>query len=401
MLSVDEALARVLAEARPRPPVELPTAEALGLVLAEEVVSDVDSPPHDKALVDGYAVVAADLAAGGATLEVVEEITAGRVPTRPIGPGQAARIMTGAPLPAGADAVAMVEHAEALTGEGLGRVRLARPIAAGRSVLPRGASMRAGDVVLTEGHPLRSVELGLLAEIGRSRVRVVPRPIVAVLATGDELVPPDARPGPGQIRNSNGPLLHAAVVESGAEHVALGIARDEPKELQSLIRAGLKAADVLVLSGGVSAGVLDLAPGVLRASGVEERFHKVHMKPGKPLWFGVAPGEPPQLVFGLPGNPVSTLVCFHLFVRAALARLGGRRSDALETQEAELTAPFTHRGDRPTFHPGRTVDARRVEPLRWQGSADLRTLAEADALVCFPAGDREFAVGDRLRVVLL
>lgn len=411
MLTVDDALARVVAAALPKKPIEVSTSEALGLVLAEDVASDIDSPPHDKSLVDGYAVRSADTnsppyqeGAGRATLTVLEQITAGQVPTRAVESGQATRIMTGAPLPQGVDAVVMVEHTETLSAEGAQpeRVRLLQPIALGRNLQRRGASMRAGDVVLRAGHQLRAIEIGLLAEVGRMQVRVVPRPTVAVLATGDELTPPERVPGPGQIRNSNGPLLHAAVLAAGAEHIALGIARDEATELTSLVRAGLQAADVLVLSGGVSAGVLDLVPGVLRELGVEERFHKVRMKPGKPLWFGVLPGETPRLVFGLPGNPVSTLVCFHLFVRPALARLAGHSDARAGVSLARLSAPLVHRGDRPTYHPGRLLgDGALIEPLAWQGSADLRTLAKADALIAFPAGDREFAVGERVEVLLL
>jgi molybdopterin molybdotransferase len=274
----------------------------------------------------------------------------------------------------------------------------------------RATSMAAGDVVLRSGHLLRPIELGVLAEVGRTEVRVVPRPRVAVLATGNELVPPEVKPGAGHIRNSNSPMLVAAARAAGAESFDLGIARDQLDSMQAMIAKGLEA-DVLVLSGGVSAGVLDLVPSVLKSLGVEQVFHKISIKPGKPLWFGVLRRERKNqdgeqgdtLVFGLPGNPVSSLVGFELFVRPALARLAGREF-AAEYVSARLAAAFTHRGDRPTYHPAELkADAEQAvaTPLRWKGSADLRTLSAANALLVFPAGDYTLAAGDEVRAMRL
>jgi molybdopterin molybdotransferase len=407
MITVEEALERVLARARPRPAETIPVADALGLVLAEEVTSDVDSPPHDKSIVDGYAVVAADLAAGEARLEVLEEVVAGAVPTRQVAPGQATRLMTGAPLPPGADAVVMVENAQVLPRPdgGVERVLLrASQVRPGQNIMRRGTSLRRGQAVLGPGHLLRAVEIGLLCEVGRVEVQAVPRSTVAVLPTGNELVPPVDLPAAGQIRNSNGPMLLAAARRVGAEPVDLGVGRDDPGELRRLIQQGL-AADVLVLSGGVSAGVLDLVPRVLAELGVEQVFHKVRLKPGKPLWFGVASVQGlDKLVFGLPGNPVSSLVCFELFVRPAIERLAGRQKLGQKRTTARLATSHVHRGERPTYHPARLKpgpDGDEVEPLAWHGSADLLGLAEADALVCFPAGDRTHEAGSRLDVYLL
>jgi molybdopterin molybdotransferase len=266
--------------------------------------------------------------------------------------------------------------------------------------------MKRGDVVLRSGGVLTPAQIGLAAEVGRAMLSVVPRPRVAILSTGDELVPAGVVPSAGQIRNSNGPLLAALTTRAGGVPVELGIARDDRVDLRAKIAEGLKA-DALVLSGGVSAGVLDLVPSVLEELGVQQVFHKVNVKPGKPLWFGSfkANDGAVKSVFGLPGNPVSTLVCFELFVRPAIERLSDKAwLPARETQEWTLLNDFVHNGDRPTYWPGiRLVIAEGkfssgVVPLEWKGSGDLRTIAEADCLICFPAGDRRYAAGETVQV---
>jgi molybdopterin molybdotransferase len=406
MLSVDEALQQVLAPAKAKPPTFCPLGEALGLVLAEDIASDVDSPPHDKSLVDGYAVLAADLTGGTVELEIIEEVTAGAVPTRALTGGCAIRIMTGAPIPTGADAVVMVEQTQSLDSRNpLGQVRFAaQRVTPGQNIMRRAASMARGDLALRAGVMIRAVEIGVLSEVGRSEIRVVGRPTLSVLPTGNELVPPNGTPAAGQIRNSNGPMLLAAARAAGAVGIDLGIARDDRGQMRERIARGLES-DILVISGGVSAGVLDLVPGVLDELGVRQIFHKVHLKPGKPLWFGaLASPAGDRFVFGLPGNPVSSLVCFELFVRPLIGRLAGRNNTALEELAAELSIDFSHRGDRPTYHPARlsTIEGRtRIAPLRWQGSGDLRTLVEANALACFPAGDRAYRAGEMIRVLRL
>lgn len=413
MLSVDEALALVLAQCVALPPRTSALAEADGAILAEDVASDLDSPPYDKSIVDGYAIIADDLASGEACLTILEEVVAGDVPTVAVERGTATRIMTGAPIPPGADAVVMVERTEQEPHESqpnqatsLGRVVIRDAgMRAGRNILRRGTSLRAGDIVLRAGTRLRAVEIGLLAEVGRASVQVASRPTVAILPTGNELVEPHEIPGPGQIRNSNGLLLAAATRAAGGDSLILPVARDNEADLREKISRGL-AHDVMILSGGVSAGVLDLVPRVLADLGVEQVFHKLNLKPGKPLWFGVARcRERPTLVFGLPGNPVSSFVCSELFVRPAIERMIGCPESGLRTTGAHLEADFQQRGDRHTFLPAvyRVGDdaVARVAPVTWHGSADLRGLTAANALIALPAGDWLFKAGEIVAVRLL
>jgi molybdopterin molybdotransferase len=330
--------------------------------------------------------------------------------------------MTGAPIPEGADAVVPIEQSELVDAT---MVRLHRlDPACGQNVLPRGASMRAGDVVLQRGTLLRPIEVALLAETGHASVTVQPRPRVAVLPTGNEIVSVDEQPGPGQIRNSNGPMLLSAAARAGGEPVDLGIARDDRDALKRAIEAGL-AADVLVLSGGVSAGAFDLVPAVLAELGVEQVFHKIALRPGKPLWFGVKRTTGHNvLVFGLPGNPVSSLVCFELFVRPAIAALSGGGFVGLRSVPAKLSHDFAHAGGRVAYLPARVYftpnemlslegrshdntssqDSRAnqiVEILPWQGSADIATLARANVLAHLPSEKLHYVAGTNIDVLLL
>lgn len=403
MLTVDEALGQIQERVERKAAIKVPLDQGLGRMLAEEITCDRDSPPWDKAMVDGYAVVASDLSQGVGSFTVIEEIVAGATPTQAVRPGEATRIMTGAPIPQGCDAVVMVERTRIVGSGSPEQVEISEQARAGQNILRRGAAMRAGESVLPAGKMLRAIELGLLAEVGRAEVHVVPTPRVAVLSTGNELAPAGAMLSAGQIRNSNGPMLLAAARELQAEAIDLGIVRDEAPALRAAITQGLQA-DVLVLSGGVSAGVLDLVPQLLAELGVEQVFHKLSLKPGKPMWFGVRPAQRSRcLVFGLPGNPVSSYVCFHLFVRRVIEWLAGR-PDSTKQRAMALGSEFKHRGDRPTFHPGRvtTIDgASTIELVRWRGSADLYGLSQADALIHFPAGNQDYAAGDKVEVVVL
>jgi molybdopterin molybdotransferase len=393
MLEVADARGVVLRACQPLDVAPTPLAEALGRVLAEDVRADLDSPPFTKSLMDGYAVRADD----GLNLRLTDVVAAGDPPGATVGPGEAIRIFTGAPLPDGADAVVMVEKTEPAEPKVGEPVRLTEPVKPGQNVLPRGREMRAGDVVLPVGTAITPAAVGLLAGVGRATVSAVRPPRVAVMATGSELVEADATPGPGQIRNSNGPMLVAQAARSKSVPLYLGIGRDDANVLAAMVRDGLANADVLILAGGVSVGAFDLVPGVLHGLGVEAHFHKVRMKPGKPLLFGTRGNT---LVFGLPGNPVSSFVCFELFVRPALRALAGHRDPGPNTATLPLSEPLSAKNDRPTFHPAK-LGGTAVRPLPWFGSADLRALLTADALLVLPPGEVRFGAGQSVPVVVL
>lgn len=398
MLDVEDAQRIVRDHARMLTPRPMPLSPgALGCVLAEDIASDIDMPPFDKAMMDGFAVRSAEIGPEPREFEVIEEITAGRTPTKVVGAGQVTRIMTGAPMPAGADSVVMVEKSQPV---GPTRVLLSGSIRCGANVQPKARELRSGEIVLQSGAMLRSQEIGLLAIVGRESVLVHPMPSVAVLATGDELVEPRRRPGSGQIRNSNGPMLLAQVVSERTTPTDLGIARDNPQSLRESIAAGLEH-DVLLLSGGVSAGKLDLVPDILAELGVEAHFHKIRMKPGKPLFFGTRGST---LVFGLPGNPVSSFVCFELFVRPALEWIRGVSTARSAFVSLPLAVELQYATDRPTYHPARVESVNGCEcvrPTPWHGSPDLRALTAANALMRIPPGESSFAVGQGMPVLLL
>jgi molybdopterin molybdotransferase len=398
MLTVEEALELVAKHSPPLAPRRVPLGEAAALILAEDITSDIDSPPYNKALMDGYAVRSIDREP---QRRILEEIAAGDVPHFAITPGTASRIMTGAPLPEGADAVVAVEQTE-LANANTVHLHQIDPVG-GQHVLPRGAAMRAGDTVLRCGTLVRPIEIAILAETGHGLVCVIPRPRLAILPTGNELVSIGEKPEPGHIRNSNGPMLVAAGTRAGADATELAAARDTHDDLTRRVQQGL-AADVFVLSGGVSAGKFDLVPQVLAEHGVEPVFHKVALRPGRPLWFGVKKdGARNVLVFGLPGNPVSSLVCFELFMRPAIAALAGLGFARLPSVRAELSHTYDHAGGRAARLPARLDDRgsgeKSVEILPWQGSADIVTLARANGLACLPAEKRRFEPGEILDVV--
>jgi len=411
MIELVEAIALVERTAAPLPPRRVRLLDACGRRLAGPVVADCDSPPWDRAMMDGFAVRGVDYptAASVAEFDVAVDLAAGDVTTIGIGAGACARIMTGAPIPRGADSVVPVESAVDGTGSAHagGRVRLEDPkFRIGQHVARQGAAFRRGQEVLAAGMRLGAAEIGLAAEAGATHVAADARVRVAILSTGSELVPPTAVPAFGQTRNSNGPMLAAAVQLLDAEPVALGIAADRPEAIRAAVAQGL-AADVLVLSGGVSAGDLDLVPEIFGRCGVQQVFHKVRLKPGKPVWFGTLgrAAAPPTLVFGLPGNPASSLVCFELFVRPAIAILAGRPRDAwhLPRCRARLVGPAKAAADRPVYLPCglRGADgAREAQPLPWSGSSDLLGLAGAGGLIALPAGGRVHEAGEEVEVVL-
>jgi len=366
---------------------------ALGRVLAEAVVASEDMPPFAASAKDGFAVIAGDTTPWR---RIIAEQMAGPPVDAAVRPGTAVRIMTGAPLPQGADAVVMVEHTEEVDG----RVRLLRPVRPGQDVRPAGQDLAAGEQVLAPGTFIGPAEIGLLATVGRTEVRVHRRPKVAVLTTGDELVEPDQPIGPGRIRNSNRYTLQAAASVAGAEVVWTGHATDEAAELRRLAVEALGEADVLLTSGGVSMGRRDLVKPLLEELG-EVHFGRVAQKPGKPLTFATV-GE--KLAFGLPGFPVSSLVSFELYVRPALRKMQGHLRLRRPQAEAALSHPIHHEPDRTEFQ--RAIVTERggrywAETTGLQVSGRLRSMVGANALLVLPDDRPHFEQGEVVRAILL
>jgi len=400
MIDYRDALREVVSRAKPLAGEPVPLAKALGRTLARDVRAGENVPPFTKATMDGYAVRAADTVppegAAAVELRVTEDLPAGRVSRKTLGPGQAARIMTGAPLPHGADAVVMVED----TAKADNGVMILRPAKPGDNIGEAGEDLKKGDFVLEKGELLGPAEVGMLAALGQAPAWVARRPRVAVIATGDEIVEPGRRKRPGQIRNSNGPALLAAALQAGAVASYLGIARDRDASLQGKIRRAA-AADILVLSGGVSVGDYDLVKDGLRGHGVRPVFWQVRIKPGKPVFFGVR-GR--QLVFGLPGNPTSAMVTFHLFVRPAIDRMLGRKTVGPRAGKAVL-------GQALTLKPGRTQFLRavpvgdgpelRVVPYPDQKSGVLRSMVKSRVLIVAGADVSRLDEGQTVEVLFL
>jgi len=397
VLSVEEALERILATVRALDAERVPILEAVGRVLAEEVTADRDIPPHTNSAMDGYAVRGADVARVPVRLRVVGEAAAGRPCSVEVMPGAAVRIMTGAPMPAGADTVVPFEQTHA-DGEW---VEVLKATAPGANVRPVGEDVRAGETVLSPGAVLRPQEIGMLAALGRTEVMVIRRPRVAILATGDEVVPPWETPGPGQIRDANSYTVAAQVQRYGGIPLLLGVARDE----EALIRDGLRRAlaeraDIIITSGGVSVGDFDLVKQVLATEG-EIRFWSLNMKPGRPLAFGVVGGVP---LVGLPGNPVAAMIATELFVRPALRKMQGFTRWPWPEVRARLADPIARKDGRRHYLRVRlreTPDGLEATLTGDQGSGILKSLVQADGLAVIPEDAGSLPAGAEVRVLLL
>jgi len=401
MLSVEEALERVLAAFEPLEPERVPVLETLGRVLAEDIYADMDIPPLTNSAMDGYAVQAADTAGASpehpARLRVIYNLAAGYTTGMAVTPGTAIRIMTGAPIPPGADTVVRFEETE----QDGGWVNILKEVPLGKNVRQAGEDVRKGALILPRGTEIRPQEVGMLAALGHKDALVHRRPRVAILATGDEVIEVDAPWQPGKIRNANSYSNAAQVVRYGGVPILLGIARDDVEELTDRIRAGLEqGADLFLTSGGVSVGDFDVVKEVLAAEG-EMAFWRVRMKPGKPLAFGHIQGVP---LLGLPGNPVSAMVSFELFARPAILKMLGKTRLEKPTVEAILLDEIAHKDDRRHFLRV-MIEERDSEYFARltgdQGSGILLSMVRAQGLAIIPEDVDHLPAGARVQVMML
>ena len=398
MLTYEQARRAVINQVEkargPRATANLSVWDALGFVLAEEIKTDREYPPFDRSTRDGYAVRAAEFAPV-ARLRCVAEIKAGDTVTQPLTPRTCVQIMTGAAVPPGADAVVMIEQ----TSREGDSVRFERAAQPGQNIVPRGSEAKRGETILSPGMRLGYAELALAAQVGATQLRCAGKPRVAILSTGDEVVPIDQQPGAFQIRNSNSVSLAAQVRLAGGEAILLGNAADRIDDLREKISRGLRE-DVLVLSGGVSMGKYDLVETVLKDLGAEFYFDAVAIRPGRPAVFGKCGGT---FVFGLPGNPVSTMVTFELFVVPAIDLLSGATARDLPLVGARLGAALNEKPGLTHFLPAR-VEWRGTTPevkaLPWQGSGDIAALARANCFLVVAADRGQVNVGETMPILL-
>ena len=395
-MSADDALARILGAVPVLPATDTPLLDALGLVLAEDTVADRDVPPFRNSAMDGYAVRGDDVQTVPATLRVVGQVAAGGTPERAVGRGEAMRIMTGAPMPEGADTVVRVEDTD--NRDDAVTIKAATP--KGLSVRQAGEDLRAGETILRRGTLLRPAEIGLLASVGGKSVRVHKRPRVAVLSTGDEVVEIDAPLGRGQIRDANRYSLASAVRATGCEPWVRGIVRDTPDALRAALREA-SAADVIVTSGGVSVGDHDHVKPVLSELGTID-FWAIAIRPGRPLAFGELRDGPRRVpIFGLPGNTVSSLLTFEIFVRPGLLRMQGRAHVMRPRAKARLAEPVEKVASLRFFARGiHDPEAGTVRTTGPQGSGILRSMSLANCLIDLPEGRSHYDAGEVVDVIL-
>jgi molybdopterin molybdotransferase len=399
MITVAEAI-RIVLEQTPQLDTEaVPLSEAMGRILAEDIVADSDLPPFNRSQMDGYAIRAADVQKVPARLKIVGESAAGAGWHNQMNAGEAVRIMTGAPVPIGADAVQQVE----LTHEESGVVEILETAQTGRSIVVRGSEITSGETVLNRGERLNAAMMAVLASFGYATVKVFKRPKVSVLATGTELVSVDQKPGKDQIRDSNNYSIAAYAELAGALAERLPVAGDQTELLKERIAQASSRSNVVITSGGVSMGVYDFTKAALKTLGAELFFERIALKPGKPTVFARLPNG--SLFFGLPGNPVSVSVTFNLFARTALMAMQGAAVPCLSEYTAVLAKTVKGTSDRDSYLPaqvsshanGQTL----VEPLKWGGSSDFVAFARATALIIVPAGVKQIEPLTPVKVLYL
>ena len=401
MISVAEAIQIVRQQTHTLPVEQIPLPHALGRVLAQDVVADSDLPPFDRSQMDGYAVRAIDAQAAPVRLRIVGESAAGRGWHNQIEEGQAVRIMTGAPVPAGADGVQQVELAHELKDGTV--VELLESVEEGKSIVKRGSEIQAGETVLSAGTMINASMMAVLAAFGYATVGVCRRPHVGIMATGTELVSVDQKPGQDQIRDSNNYSIAAYAELAGAVVERLPLTGDETSLLQKQIAQAAETCDLIVTSGGVSMGVYDLTKSALRELGAELFFERVALRPGKPTVFARLPNG--TLMFGLPGNPVSVAVTFNLFARTALLGMQGATEPALKRETAALACSVKGTADRESYLPVQLTtndDGELIAfPLKWGGSSDFVAFALTTALASVPAGSKTVEAGTLVNVFRL
>jgi molybdopterin molybdotransferase len=401
MATVTEALKVILETVNTTSSEEVKLTEVLDRVLREDIYADFDIPQLDNSAMDGYAVKACDIQGASPAqpkiLEVIEDLRAGYLSAQQIKHGQAIRIMTGAPIPQGADSVVIVENTER---EGKNKVKVFKQTTLGENIRRQGEDLRRGELVIVRGTLLNSAHIGLLASLGVSSLKVARKPKVAILATGDEVVDIEEILEPGKLRSSNTYTLYSQILKCGGIPKNLGIAHDKPEELQSKIKEGLNC-DIILTSGGVSVGDYDLVKFILVKMGTDIKFWKVAMKPGKPLAFGLIEGIP---IFGLPGNPVSSMVSFEVFVRPMILKMLGQNEDTRKEVDAVLEEDIKKKKGLRYFLRAKTRWEDGVYLTRTtgpQGSGILKSMALANSLIILPEEEEEIKRGTRTTVRFL
>lgn len=400
MINVEKALNQILDAIVPLGTEKITLLDALGRVTGEDVIAGRDIPPKDNSAMDGYAVRFADIREASpekpVTLKVIEDIPAGTIPQKTVGAGEASRIMTGAPIPEGADTVVRMED----TAKDGQKVKIVATIRKAQDIRRAGEDVREGEIVIPRGGVVRPADVGMLASLGRSLVTVFQRPLVAILATGDELVDIDEKPSPWKIVNSNSYSLAAQVRECGATPMLVGIAKDRREDLVVKFKAAMRG-DIIISSGGVSVGDYDLVKDIMKEVGNQMQFWQVAMKPGKPLAFGAMGGIP---VFGLPGNPVSSMVSFEQFIRPSLLKMMGHKNLFRRAVRATLNDDIVKSKGARHFIRGSVTWAGgryRVTTTGEQGSGILKSMVRANGLIVLPEDVGACKKGDEVTVQLL